>query len=1148
MTNWEKWVVGAAFVFCMLFAWFAGTWLSLRGSNLWILRGGLAAFSIAGLGAFLSWRHRLATNPPAQGSGNDANSPAGGDADEIDSFIAEAQANLGHKLAVSPAILLVGQRGSGKTSIVTQSGLEAQALAGQESATTPSETGHSNAWISSGTLFVEPAPQLWTDQKRWSRLVRHLAEGRFRSLFRRRVEVSRSAIVCMSCSDLATLEAAQSLAAVAQSIRKRLKDACNVLGVDIPVYVLFTNADRLKFFDEYANNLTEEESGRPMGVTLAMDQSPRGVVWSDWQSKRLKLGLDELFHSLSDRRLELLSLESDQGRRRGIYQFPREFRKLRQHGAIIQFLVEICRPYQLGTAPFLRGFYFTGVREKEVSAASPEMRTNQPIVPEDTDLSVTRMVIGGLVAQHTSQSLSVPRQSVQKRRRWIFISRLLNEVIMLDRVAMGASSSNTRLNIFRRWALVATITVLACMAAFTALSYSGNRRLMTTLSTASRALPSIDLKPLESISRDSLDQLEQIRLLLDQLGRWRSGQERVPWSLRWGLYIGDDLYAEARKTYFDRFGRLMLSPVQARLKQRLRSYPPAPGPTDIFSIPYETLKAYLITTAWPEKSTQAFLSPVLMKWWEAGRTIDPELRKLAQLQFDFYSRELQVNPPYPRRPEDENVEHARVYLKNFSFGDRAYQAMMDSAARAANNQAINFNRLFPGSEESIVDKYEVPAQFTKSGWQSMQTAFKNPSSYYPIGTEDWVVVLSKVAGADAPNGLVERYQDAFVNHWSEYLRNAHVVACRHPNEAARKLELISSNPFPLHSLLCLASQNTAVDSPRVRSTFKPVETVVPPDCSRDASSEYVGALFTLQQALKEGTTPSNQPDSHPQIAPEVRAARTAVNHLEFKFGSAPESQKVGGAVKRLLSDPINNAETCMPTGGGGDVTTVCTAFHNLRSKYPFTQNGTPVSLKELDAFFSPGGTLWKFYDQNLKSIVTRRGGQYVVNTTGSPVPAGFLRFLDKAEEIKAILYKDGRQNASLQYSVYAYPVGGVKGVTLSADGIKFTYILAREDSHEYVWPGTSQGAELLAQLEGVIQPPPVPYKGVWGVFKMFGEMTSDPTPGPPQILEWPLRLKETGEPFRNNNGSIVALRFSIKADDPSVFRPRFWSGLACISK
>ena len=59
-------------------------------------------------------------------------------------------------------------------------------------------------------------------------------------------------------------------------------------------------------------------------------------------------------------RPEFLSREQDPSQLPGIYEFPREFRKLRL--PLVRFLVELCKPSQLNVGPFLRGFYFSGVR------------------------------------------------------------------------------------------------------------------------------------------------------------------------------------------------------------------------------------------------------------------------------------------------------------------------------------------------------------------------------------------------------------------------------------------------------------------------------------------------------------------------------------------------------------------------------------------------------------------------------------------------------------------------------------------------------------------------------------------------------------------------------------------------------------------
>src|SRR5262249_38834312 len=150
----------------------------------------------------------------------------------------------------------------------------------------------------------------------------------------------------------------------------------------------------------------------------------------------------------------------------------------------------------------------------------------------------------------------------------------------------------------------------------------------------------------------------------------------------------------------------------------------------------------LMATARPDKSTRDFLSPMLLKWWEKGQTVDAERRRLAGLQFDFFSDQQHTDtPPYPKVPEDEAVMNSRLFLEQFEAVEPVYQRMGAEAAKQS--AVVNFNRQYPGSEEAVLDKYEVPAQYTNAGWTVMQKLLRNPEVFLP--NEEWVV---KVPPAD----------------------------------------------------------------------------------------------------------------------------------------------------------------------------------------------------------------------------------------------------------------------------------------------------------------------------------------------------------------------------------------------------------------
>src|SRR5208283_4361603 len=100
-------------------------------------------------------------------------------------------------------------------------------------------------------------------------------------------------------------------------------------------------------------------------------------VYAEQETARISWEFDNLFQSLSERRVDMLAQEFDATKLPTIYEFPREFRKLRT--LLVQMLVDVCRPSQLRTGPFLRGFYFSGVRPVTITTAGPTLAREEPI-------------------------------------------------------------------------------------------------------------------------------------------------------------------------------------------------------------------------------------------------------------------------------------------------------------------------------------------------------------------------------------------------------------------------------------------------------------------------------------------------------------------------------------------------------------------------------------------------------------------------------------------------------------------------------------------------------------------------------------------------------------------------------------------------
>src|SRR5205807_4876083 len=128
------------------------------------------------------------------------------------------------------------------------------------------------------------------------------------------------------------------------------------------------------------------------------------------------------------------------------------------------------------------------------------------------------------------------------------------------------------------------------------------------------------------------------------------------------------------QTYFDRFSNLLFAETQGKLLSSLRNVKERPDATDTYESTYNPLKAYLITTSHPDRSTKDFLPPILYKTWTSGKNVDEQTGDLARTQFEYYSGELPIANPYSSSQDTGAIGRARAYLSNFSGIDRYYSA------------------------------------------------------------------------------------------------------------------------------------------------------------------------------------------------------------------------------------------------------------------------------------------------------------------------------------------------------------------------------------------------------------------------------------------------------------------------------------------
>jgi type VI secretion system protein ImpL len=1092
----------------------------------------------------------------AEAMGDQGAAPGG---DDISVLIHEAEAKLSAaklenaKVGNLPVYLIVGDPGTTKTSVVLHSGLEPELIAGQVyQAGNVAPTRTANFWFSRRSLFVETGGTLSGDLGRWRTAVKKLQP---KSSVRKGEQAGRAAVVCFDCENFTRQGAADIVTNSARNLRARLGEISQAMGINLPVYALFTKIDRLPFFTEFVRNLNGDEHTQVLGVTLPMLYRRSEGVYAEEETARLTGSFERLFRSVADARPEFLAREGDASKLPPAYEFPREFRKIRP--AVVQFLVDLCRPSQLTVGPFLRGFYFTGVRPVIMNESAPVAPAEAPQTSSGgfpgpagaTAIFNPRMLQAQ--APGPVQPAAPPQVTgARKVPQWLFLSHLFNDILLADKVAMGASGSSIKTSTARRFLLTAAASLCFLLALIFTISFFKNNSLENRVRDAARGISATESAGAELASLPSLQKLENLRQSLETLVGYR--RDGAPWAYRFGLYIGDDLYKVARPIYCNRFRKLLLTQTQANILQDMRGLPATTAPEQHpYQPTYDELKAYLITTTHPDKSTRLFLTPVLMRWWTNRHEVDSERLQLAQKQFDFYADDLKQDGPCASEGDSLAVDRTRKYLKLFGGFEQVYGYMLAEADK--HGSPVNFNRQYPGSDRFVLGNYDVRAAFSKGGWTFMNDNFGRADQFF--GGEQWVLGDQGGPSVDRARlaaDLKTRYYGDFIREWTNYVKSARVLGYSSLADAAQKLKAHSSNLAPLLEFSSLASRNTAVPDPSQSGPFQPVQSVTPPDKTDTyvgpSNGSYITALVTLQASIE---TLASQPPNDAAAGQTLQIAGQARGTVSQMSNAFRVDSPIQQTLQALLLEPITQAERLLKGVGASELNAkgagLCKQINPVLAKYPFNAGSqNQATIPDIDLVFKPkDGAIWQFVDGNLVGkLVTKQGPQYAPMSGGGTVtlqPA-FLAWINRAAAFTDAAFKDGSADPHFNYTIKPELASDMEKVTMVIHGQTAVFTSASNTAKPLVWPGPGpHGVSLTVQFQGGFQAVYPSFDGLWAIFQFV--LGANRRNG--NVIDWDATAGSPPRPIRNPaNNQPVIVKFDIGANPPIFDRGYF--SLTCV--
>jgi type VI secretion system protein ImpL len=1127
---------------------------------------------------------------------------------EADQRLAQAPGESGARPARAldlPLYLMVGPEGGGKTAVFHNCGIEPSLLAGQVvggGGAGVSPTRVANLWLAQRSLFLEVAGRVFgSDPSRFAEFVGRLRPGAaatgWKSWLQPRKRVPlRAVLLFFDVREFKGTPEMSKLDRAAQQARERLSAIGSVLGTEFPVYVLFTKLDSLDYFAEFFARLAEGESGQILGVltTDTSTEQARDRVWAEAETRRLNGQFNSLFLRLSERRILALTQEPEAARKPAVYEFPREFKRIRT--PLVQFLVDVFKPDPLKAGPRLRGFFFLGTRRVERSgpAETGGHSAYQPLSASPEATHFFRPEMTSMFGKVTPRPGSAPLLD-----RWMFVTDFFHRVLTQDRPVVRHLAGPSKLDGYRRIAVGVAAGLAIFLGLVWTISWVGNWQLESNVRTAVENAQRGD----GTLSLPNLQSLDQLRRQLEELGKDDS------LSLHWGLYTGDRLRTAAQKAYFERLKGLSLDRINQTLVARLLgvgtgNQPESTGPV------YDRLKTHRTITALACPVDRPLVSKVLKETAaDAHPGLGDERLALLRMQLDFYVSQLGVKGVLPANlPENPVAEaKARLYLRQAGGLEQQLRALLSDLGQqvkplAVADYADDYRSVLTGPAE-------FPGVFTKKGLAAFEEVVKQGN--FGSGGEKCVMgdsgsLAQQSADLQVKDRLKSLYYRQYADTWHEFLGSFSVIRYSGPDDAARRLNILAGPRSPLLGIIKLAAVNTnfpaakpgelswwekgaqkvglgglvqaqskgakAIDRARqfvgddtimmtsadVARLFQPVVFTTPPELDRlvnDNDGAYVQGLRGLQQSLEALARASTAERATviPQARTSLTQARAAQAGLADKFtdvGNEGLSRKVAD----LLGQPIRLADSIIPANTevltvgkkNGELRQTCLAMSPILMKYPFS-SASPVdaTLNDVANGFAPmGGSVWKYVQQSGSDLVVRMGQEWLPNPAlqGMKVAPELVAFLNRSQQLTGALFTEsGVMQPKVRYVLRPVP-GQTITIRLTLDGDELNSRNPLQKT--FYWPaaaGAKAGADGTVEA-GTFSTGFGHFDGIWGVFKLF--QNADERPNGTRVVQWSeIRGRGVAVPQKLNPPAKVELVELPGGVD--LFNPRFFEALQC---
>ena len=713
-----------------------------------------------------------------------------------------------------PWYMIIGNPSAGKSSAITHSGLTFP-IPGSKAVRGVGGTRNCDWFFTTDGILLDTAGRysvLEGDRAEWFSFLDLLKKYRHRAPI-------NGILIAVSVAELAGGSPNASME-LARSLRTRVQELTERLGVYAPVYVVFTKADLIAGFSDFFHDTERSERDRVWGATLRYNRrsTPQDVLAFFDQH------FDELHDGLKEMSLANMAGNRSARMRPGVFTFPLEFASIKS--PLRAFLATLFEENTFQFKPVFRGFYFTSALQEGTVENLASKR----------------------VASRFDLELHEQKGSEATEQSGYFLLELFRKVIFADKDLVRRYTSPTTARV-KYGAFLAATVLLGCALGGWSWSYMGNRQLVANVQADLDKVMKLQDRRIDLQSR--LEALDILQDRIEQLEKYRADQ---PWALSFGLYQGDALERKLRDEYFAGVREVMVQPVAAALESMLAemnanaaqldpsSAPAAPAapapragqpyqdasPTNVAD-GYNALKTYLMLGD-KSHAEPGHLNDQLTRYWRGwleanrGAMAREQMIRSAERLMTFHLSQIadQAWPQVTLRLSllDTARENLRRVVRGTPARERVYA---DIRTRAATRFPAATVARIVGEQDSalVAGSHAVSGAFTRAAWDKFVLGAIREASNRELNTVDWVLKTTarddltlEGSPEQIQKALIDLYKADYAREWVKFVQGVAITDLRGFDASVQAMNRLGDpQTSPIARLLRTIHEETAWDNP-----------------------------------------------------------------------------------------------------------------------------------------------------------------------------------------------------------------------------------------------------------------------------------------------------------------------------------------------